>query len=179
MSPGDIIGLLAFAEGFGVPKATQADIDAWHHALHQLDSDEARIAVIMHYRESADAVMPADIWSRCRVPETPAAPVPPIDPHRRPAGPEQWHRMWEDALAVAGMDCEERRAAVLSQPEIAARLREPPLEYKHPDQWNGFIPPELFDGERNGSPRREALVSILEDAVAASLAAGAGEDRET
>lgn len=62
------------------------------------------------------------------------------------------------------MTVTELRAMVLSHPDLAARLCAPPLDYKRPDQWNGFIPPEYFNGHFNDSPRRAALVEICAEA---------------
>lgn len=66
----------------------------------------------------------------------------------------------------------ERRRAVLSHPDLAERLCEHPLSYKRPDQWTGYIPPEMWQGQPNRSPRREALVAIYEEALARSQGAG-------
>lgn len=37
---------------------------------------------------------------------------------------------------------QERRRAVLAHADLAERLCEHPLNYKRPDQWTGFIPPD-------------------------------------
>lgn len=58
------------------------------------------------------------------------------------------------------------RDLILGHPDLAEHLTRPPLGYTRPDQWNGFIPPELFDGARNDSPRRAALVELLTEAEA-------------
>lgn len=180
MSPAQIADLLAFAGGYGVPDPDQATLDAWHHALHQIDYDDAFGAIVEHYRESPALVTPADIWNRCRVPEAPA-------PAPKPAArrdPDRWHRMWEAALAEQAAACESNRALVLGckPPEgsedapLAARLMAEPLGYAYPAQWSGYIPPELWNGERNNSPRRAALLAITEDALAASTAGAQGRN---
>lgn len=58
------------------------------------------------------------------------------------------------------------RDAVLSYPDLAAKLTATPLGYERPDQWNGFVPPEKFNGAFNDSPRRAALVAIVDEAMA-------------
>lgn len=64
----------------------------------------------------------------------------------------------------------ERRARVLRHDDLAALLKAKPLEYKRPDQWNGYVPPALMpedsDGlaKRNDSPRRAALVELSAEA---------------
>jgi hypothetical protein len=57
------------------------------------------------------------------------------------------------------------RELVLSHPDLAAKLCEPPLSYSKPANWNGFVPPDLFNGERNNSPYREALAAIVAEAM--------------
>lgn len=61
-------------------------------------------------------------------------------------------------------DAEANRAAVLAHPDLAARLTQAPLEYAHPGQWNGFVPPAQFNEALNTSPRRQALVEIVTEA---------------
>lgn len=70
-------------------------------------------------------------------------------------------------------DIDYRRALVLDlpppddkTPPLAMRLCEPPLGYARPEQWNGFIPPEMHNGARNESPRRTALLAIVAEAEA-------------
>ena len=62
-------------------------------------------------------------------------------------------------------------------PWLAMRLCAPPLSYARPEQWNGFIPPETYNGARNESPRRKALLALVAEAEAirAELSRG-GED---
>ncbi len=57
------------------------------------------------------------------------------------------------------------REAVLSYPDLAERLTQPPLGYVQPSQWTGFVPPELFNNQINDSPRRAALVAIVDEAL--------------
>jgi len=60
------------------------------------------------------------------------------------------------------------REAVLAHPDLAERLTQPPLGYAQPSQWNGFVPPELFNNQINDSPRRAALVAVVDEALARS-----------
>jgi hypothetical protein len=177
MSPAEISDLLAFAGGYGLPAPERPD--SWHHALYQLDLDEAMAAVVAHYQESTSQIMPADIWNRCRVPEAPVAPVIPLRPRMAP-DPDRWHRMWEAALTEAAAASESRRALVLGSkppedddtPPLSARLLAEPLGYAYASQWAGFIPPEMFNGNRNDSRRRAALLALVEDALALDAEAG-------
>lgn len=61
------------------------------------------------------------------------------------------------------------RELVLGQPDLAARLCAPPLDFKQPEQWNGYIPPYMVPGHdkhvRNDSPRRVHLVAIVREAL--------------
>lgn len=59
-----------------------------------------------------------------------------------------------------------RRAAVLAHPDLAARLTREPIGYARADQWNGYIPPETYNGSHNRSPRRTALLELVTEARA-------------
>lgn len=56
------------------------------------------------------------------------------------------------------------RERILRYPDLAARLCEPPLNYKTPSQWTGFIPPEVCEQRLNLSPERGALVELAQEA---------------
>lgn len=65
----------------------------------------------------------------------------------------------------AHSDCAARRALVLRNPDIAARLCAPPLNYASPEHWTGFIPPAtLSSGAINTTPVRPALLDLLQQA---------------
>lgn len=164
MSPAEIIDLLSLAAAYDQRTVGQGDVAAWHQALYKLDLDEAQAAVVAHYQGNRERIMPADVWNRCRPPSSRLPSAVPLPARSEPADPQRWHHEWEQALATAGDICRMRREVVLSQPEIAARLCESPLDYTRPDQWNGFLPPETFNGERNNSPRFAALAAICADA---------------
>lgn len=66
----------------------------------------------------------------------------------------------------------DRRRMVLAHSDLADRLLEHPLGYKLPSQWTGYIPPAMWQGQPNRSPRREALVAIYEEACARAAAPG-------
>lgn len=79
-----------------------------------------------------------------------------------------------------------RRESVLKYPDLARALTEPPLGFRRPEEWNGYIPPGAMPqdacpqcrndpGRRgcrnpmhtaplNNSPRRTALVALVEEA---------------
>lgn len=57
------------------------------------------------------------------------------------------------------------RDRILSHPDLAERLTQPPLDYPRPEMWNGFIPPTTCDtGALNTSPRRKALLDLAAEA---------------
>jgi hypothetical protein len=76
-----------------------------------------------------------------------------------------------DAATVARMQTNEQHKLIMRYPDIRARLCDPPLRYGRPDQWHGYIPPaydpEHIDGVTplNTSPRRTALLALLEEAA--------------
>lgn len=62
------------------------------------------------------------------------------------------------------------RELVLANEDLAARLTKRPLDFKQPEQWNGYIPPYMVPAGdkhvRNDSPRRVHLVAIVREAIA-------------
>lgn len=69
----------------------------------------------------------------------------------------------------AHTDAAARRALVLRNPDVAARLCAPPLSYASPEQWNGFIPPAtLSSGAINTTPVRTALLALVTEAEQAT-----------
>ena len=72
-----------------------------------------------------------------------------------------------EALRYQREEIAANRDAVLAHPDLAARLTADPIGYKTPEQWNGFIPPDSFNGQHNRSPRREALLELVAEARAA------------
>lgn len=69
------------------------------------------------------------------------------------------------ARAASAEETAARKARVLQHPDLREGLTEPPLSYARPEQWNGWIAPATFNGERNDSPRREALVLLAAEAL--------------
>lgn len=66
----------------------------------------------------------------------------------------------------------DRKRAVLAHADLADRLCAHPLNYQHASQWSGYIPPEMWQGVPNNSPRRAALVAIYEEACARNATPG-------
>lgn len=66
MTLDETIDLLSVAAAFDRRTTGESDVIAWHAALGDLDFDDSRAAVIGHYRESRDWVMPADVRIRVK-----------------------------------------------------------------------------------------------------------------
>lgn len=76
-----------------------------------------------------------------------------------------------EAARAAARQTSEQHKLIMRYPDIRARLCDPPLGYAKPEQWHGYIPP-AYDAERidgvtrlNDSPRRTALLALLEEAA--------------
>lgn len=78
-------------------------------------------------------------------------------------------------LAGAKARSERRRALVLGHEDLAQKLTEQPLRIPRPDLWDGSMPPEMFNGERNDSPRRPALLALVAEAERREAAKRAAE----
>lgn len=85
MTRDEVIDLLSLAAGYDRRKAGHTDIDAWHLAVGDLRLDDARLAVVGHYRETTDWLMPAHVRQRvkairsARLQESPMEGTPPPD----------------------------------------------------------------------------------------------------
>ena len=66
MTPDQTIDLLSVAAAFDRRTTGEADVIAWHAAIGDLDFADSRAAVIAHYQESRDWIMPADVRVRVR-----------------------------------------------------------------------------------------------------------------
>lgn len=80
-----------------------------------------------------------------------------------------WAEQISRIQATAASEIAERRARVLRYPDLAARLTQRPLEFTHPEKWNGFVPPKTVptrdDWKPNDSAVRAALVEICAEAL--------------
>jgi hypothetical protein len=66
MTLDETIDLLTAAAAFDQRTVGQADAMAWHAAVGDLDFGDAQAAMIGHYRDTRDRVMPADIRKRVK-----------------------------------------------------------------------------------------------------------------
>lgn len=75
------------------------------------------------------------------------------------------------AARAARKQTDDQHKLIMRYPDIRAKLCDPPLGYQRPEQWHGYIPPaycaEDVDGvtRLNDSPRRTALLALLEEAA--------------
>lgn len=58
MDKSDVVLLLAFAGTYDYRKVGESDIEAWYLAVGDLDLDDAKMAVVAHYQNTADRMMP-------------------------------------------------------------------------------------------------------------------------
>ncbi|WP_045740886.1 hypothetical protein [Actinoplanes rectilineatus] len=61
MDRAEVVLLLTLAGTFDYRKVGDADVEAWHLALDDIPLDDAKAAVVRHYRESRERLMPADV----------------------------------------------------------------------------------------------------------------------
>jgi hypothetical protein len=61
MTPEEVIDLLTTCAAFDRRTVGEADVVAWHSAVGDLDFPDAREAVVRHYRNTRDWIMPADV----------------------------------------------------------------------------------------------------------------------
>jgi len=100
----EIIDLLTCAAAYDRRTAGDADVDAWLAAIGDLDFQDARQAVIAHYTESSDWLMPVHIKRRVaamrarRVTDT-RMPAPPPELADNPRAYIAWLRAAETAIA--------------------------------------------------------------------------------
>ena len=66
MTLAETIDLLALAAAFDRRNIGESDSVAWHAALGDIPFADAQEAVIGHYRESREFIMPADVWNRVK-----------------------------------------------------------------------------------------------------------------
>ncbi|RSN12846.1 hypothetical protein DMB42_11755 [Nonomuraea sp. WAC 01424] len=66
MTPEEVIDLLTTAAAYDRRKVGQTDVVAWHAAVKDLDFLDAQDAVIGHYTETTDWLMPAHVRTRVK-----------------------------------------------------------------------------------------------------------------
>ena len=61
MNRTEIVVLLTLAAAFDYRKVGDADVEAWYLALDDIALDDAKQAVVAHYRETRERLMPSDV----------------------------------------------------------------------------------------------------------------------
>lgn len=78
---------------------------------------------------------------------------------------------WQTVVDAEVARCRARRDRVLAHPDLAMRLTQQPINFAHPEQWNGYIAPAQIErgGQMidNPSPVRRALIQLCNDVLAA------------
>lgn len=171
MTPDEVRELLSVAAGYDFRKVGQSDVDAWVLALQDqripnLSLGECVDAVILHYQDSTDRIMPAHILKRVRADR--ATTIEALMPAKN-TGPARYddrvHSLWATELKAAHARMAANRTAVLRHPDLAARLCEPPLSFAAPTQWRGNVGPESWGGGHNDAARRQALAELVAEAT--------------
>jgi hypothetical protein len=89
MTHDDVVDVLTAAAAFDRRTIGEADVLAWHAAIGDLPAADAMTAVIAHYRESRDWLMPSDVVGRVRaVQAARLAAVPDPDPRELGVDPD-------------------------------------------------------------------------------------------
>jgi len=104
MNRHEVIDLLTCAAHYDHRKPSNADTDAWELTMRDITLADGRVAVVAHYMETSDWLMPAHVRLRVRAirrRRLAAAPMPP--PPREldddPAGYLEWCRRTRRAIA--------------------------------------------------------------------------------
>lgn len=66
MTIDEVIDVLTVAAAFDFRSIGEADAIAWHAVLSDLDFSDARAAVLVHYAETCDRIMPANVRQRVK-----------------------------------------------------------------------------------------------------------------
>ncbi|AEV86716.1 hypothetical protein ACWT_5699 [Actinoplanes sp. SE50] len=61
MDKAEVVLLLTLAATFDYRRIGEADVEAWYLALDDIDLDDAKAAVVRHYRDQTDRLMPAHV----------------------------------------------------------------------------------------------------------------------
>ncbi|MFI5938622.1 hypothetical protein [Actinoplanes sp. NPDC051494] len=61
MDKPEVVLLLTLAGTFDYRRVGDADVEAWHLALDDIDFVDAKAAVVAHYRATRDRLMPVDV----------------------------------------------------------------------------------------------------------------------
>lgn len=81
-----------------------------------------------------------------------------------------WAKVFRHARDAQAVECAEHRRLVLLYPDLAKRLTMPPLDFRTPDLWHGYIPPRMIPVgggmTQNDSAQRVHIVALVREAMA-------------
>jgi hypothetical protein len=66
MTPADTAELLVLAAAFDRRTIGEADVAAWHAALGDLEPSDVKAAIIAHYQDTSDWLMPSHVRTRVK-----------------------------------------------------------------------------------------------------------------
>lgn len=169
LNANQITALLAVAGGYDNRRPGELNIRSWQEASDRghWSLDEATEAIHQHYALATEFAMPGHITTivkttRRHITELEhAAQLAAI-----PAGARKsFKHLYEGQLAASKQQSVHQLELVLAHPDLAAKLTQPPIGYKHADDWNGWVPPELdSNGRTNDAPRAVALGHLIGEA---------------
>lgn len=123
MNPSEAALVLGVAAAFDRRTVGEADALAWSAALPDVTADEARQAVVDHYRDSSDWVMPSHVRRLALAARRAArAAVPHVDPPPALADDPRTEQAWLRAYAKAFQDKGDLAAAIRA---ASAQVRVP------------------------------------------------------
>jgi len=154
----EVIDLLTLAAAFDRRNIGETDSIAWHAALGDLAFADAQAAVVGHYQDSREFVMPADVRSRVKAARRDrlareVIPAPEADP--------DLPGRYRSALAAAVRRIADGFAPRLA---IAGPVREGP-------------PPEAFTAAREALPKPKTKQELAAEQAAESRAEREGAPR--
>lgn len=167
--------LLAVAAGYDNRKPGELNTGAWLDAAHRgrWTYKEAVDAIKEHYANEVGFVMPGHVnaiirqhRNRARQDEVARQLI------ENPYNIKSFRDMWEAKLAESKPNSLNRKALVMAYPDLVAKLTQPPIGFRRPEEWSGWIPPELDeDGQVNPSRRAAGLRALVEEAERRARAA--------
>lgn len=182
MHRSEIVHLLATCVAYDQRTTGETDVEAWWQVLRRYDLETALEAVIDHYANHTDRIMPAHVVAYCRKAGNDRAARAEL-----PAGNGTSDMTTVQRIRASMLEYEVRDQdgtllhrgpaklladRVYAVPDVAKRLTEPPLCYTQ--KWNGYVPPLVSEHPLKGpvivndSPFRAALLAIIKDARAAA-----------
>ena len=193
MDAAEVTTLLARISAFDARTVGQSEVQAWTLIAQRgkWTLAEATEQVINYFAlDEPGWLMPGRINTMIRMARQDSLerrPVAPLDRDADEALEQETrtHRdsilaLWAAAKLEAKRVCQARRALVLHYPDLADQLKSNLIGYSRPENWNGYIPPEYDPPRRDGtvplndSPRRAALVALVEEAERRAAAEGEG-----